>query len=220
MSHLGGQSSTRHTKSTLGSADKLQAARNLIREYVRREQLEQQVDQEEFDLINSDGVIIGPQAWPSGVTPNTRIELLLWHGHADGGAQLPPGGRDAANARNWRQQDVGQQADQLRLRAEDAGRREEDARRREDDARRREDDARRREDDAQRHEQQLERRERDVLEREQNIQPRRNGAAPSSDDLPSGGEKESIRTDLARIRECQSCLSFFACRTRLGNYCR
>ena len=55
----------------------MKVAKNIIRSYVRREQLEHEIEQEEFDLVDPNGVVIGPQVWPCGVSPNSVIELVL-----------------------------------------------------------------------------------------------------------------------------------------------
>ena len=127
-------------------------AKTIIKTYVRREQLEPQIERGEFDLIGPGGLKIEPQVWPTGVAPGSVIDLIIWdaneghHVHTAGQERGQERQENVGTAEYQRHQDIRQREQDARENSEkqDARQREQDARQREQDARQREQDARQR----------------------------------------------------------------------------
>jgi hypothetical protein len=50
----------------------------LIKECYRSEALDPRLDNDEFDVIGADGVIILPRVWPSMIQPNLSLTIRMW----------------------------------------------------------------------------------------------------------------------------------------------
>ena len=135
--------------------------------------------------------MIGPHIWPAGVAPDSVLELVLWDAHANLGA-CKQEARQQEQVDNGRQgaQDMQQQEQELRSWEQLVQLREQGIQQREQELHDRE------------HLVQL--REQEVEQREGYDQVREPGACACA--------------DLGRIREHHRCLSFFACKARLGDY--
>ena len=184
--------------------------KNIIKSCVRREQLEQQIEREEFDLVGPGGAIIGPQVWPTGLYHDSVVELLLW----EQSTPITGHGQVLENGQGQQEPEVRRREDDVRGEQDDTRRQQDDARRQQDDARRQQDDARRREyiqhwEDVQRREQAVQQREQNVEGREQNLQIRERDVEQREEDVLLREQKDNAHAELMRIRQCQAYLSFF-----------
>jgi len=141
-----------------------------LKRYARREHLEDEIEQVEFDLIGPSGITIDPYVWPIGIAPGSEIELCLWR-------DLGDGRRDVGVAERVREQRPPQWEQDARQREQDVRQREQDVRQREQDLRQREQDLRQRElgtrqRDVEQRERNVEQQERNVEQRERNVEQR------------------------------------------------
>ena len=176
----------------------MKVVKNIIRSYVRREQLEHEIEQEAFDLVGPNGIVIGPQVWPCGVFPNSVIELVLWNAHADEVAHIAAQEQAIGNGRRQQEQDIQE---------------------REQGTQQREQNVQQREQNVQQREQNMQQREQGMRQREQSVQRREQSAQQGEDEVLIREQKGYVHKDLTRIREYQPYLSFLACKSRLGDYC-
>ena len=156
--------------------------------------------------------MIGPHVWPTGVAPDSVLELILWDVQPNADAQV-------ADHQQNQQHVQHQLVEEVLLRGQAAQQREDAVQQREAAAQQRELDVGGREQRAHQREEHLQRREQEMQQREQIGQLRREEIDHRDGEERGRESQDAICADLERIREYERLLSFLACKTRLGNYC-
>ena len=194
----------------------------MIRNCLRRYEVDEQLEREELDVVGPGGLTVHPHVWPTGLHAGCVVTLLLW---SDQGVQAPR--QNVAEDVRQRDVDARQREDDARDRERHARERESDARERERDARERERDARERERAALAREQDA--RDRDARQHGEDVRNARQRASSQPQHTDPARDTPSISLaectvaaksprDLEKIRKHQACLSFFAGHSRLRDF--